>query len=136
MKNLSLVCEKELVTAEHTKLINLVDLYERTIEEICYSWNNMKSIIINAFNKQYLSELKVNSLLNKNSYYGRGCQLLLMKIIDRYSLIYNKAVLSLSEMGYETILFENELSFVSNKPYTNQNITFEERFDLLSVNDC
>ena len=96
----------------------------------------MKNIVINAFNKRYINQLKINNVLNKNSYYDKGCEFLLLQIINRYSTIYDKAVMYLNEMGYDTIVCNGKVSFVSNKPYTNQNITFEERFALLSVSDC
>ena len=120
IENISSLSEKGLISAEHTKIINLVDIYERTQEEICYSWNNMKNIVINSFNMKALATAKIHNaeLLESNVYYKKGCIQVHLDSFFRYDTIFKCAVNCLSKMGYDSIIINNDVLFVSNKPYT------------------
>ena len=54
-KDLSEQCDKEFYNSHHRRLISLKDIYERTREEICYSWRDLKNVVLNSFNKGIIS---------------------------------------------------------------------------------
>ena len=76
--------------------------------------------------------------MNNISKYDRGCRVLVKEIIDRYSCIidrysciFEEAKIILEDIGFSTIITNDEIQFKGNKDYTQEGVGFDTRWDLL-----
>ena len=123
---------KEYFNFDHRNLMNLIDLYERTMEEVCYSWSDMKNIVTNSYNSVKLNKLRLDTIEKTSvNFYDRGRKIIYKETLKRYETIFLDSKLALYDMGFETSVVNGKITFKGNTNYTSTDLSFDERWQNL-----